>query len=110
MFADNAFLKPDLTDGLTLENIYQLDIRPGCNVLELPLNPEMADMYVFRQCTPTPTGLTVTNDRLPYSTLKPHMKDMGGIAGFREVARPYCLRYVSGKAFDKDGTNRTAII
>ncbi|KAF2197852.1 hypothetical protein GQ43DRAFT_466094 [Delitschia confertaspora ATCC 74209] len=35
MFADNAFLKPDLTDGLTPENIYQLDIRPGCNVLKL---------------------------------------------------------------------------
>ena len=43
------------------------------------------------------------NDRLPYSTIKAHMKDVGEITEFKDVARPYCLRYGAANAFDKDG-------
>ncbi|KAF2193597.1 C2H2 finger domain protein [Zopfia rhizophila CBS 207.26] len=105
MFADDVFSTP----GLAPEHLSQLDIRPGCNALELPLKPEMAHTYVFRQCTPTSTGWTISNNRLPDSTIRPHMKDMGEITGFKQVARPYCLRYGSGKAFDKNGNISDAL-
>jgi hypothetical protein len=38
---------------------------------------------------------------LPYSTLAPWMKTLGAMTGFRQIARPYTLRYGKGKAFDK---------
>jgi hypothetical protein len=103
MFADDVFPRRKGAPRLTPEHLSQLDIRPGCNSLELPLKPEVADTYVFRQCTSTPTGWKMTEKRLPDSTLRPHMKDIGEITGFKEVTRPYCLRYGAGKAFDQDG-------
>ncbi|KAF2184210.1 hypothetical protein K469DRAFT_689528 [Zopfia rhizophila CBS 207.26] len=39
----------------------------------------------------------------------PYMKKMGEITGFKQVARPYCLRYGSRKAFDKDGNISDAL-
>lgn len=106
MFADDVFPRLKGTPKLTPEHLSQLDIRPGCNALELPLKADMADTYVFRQCTPNPTGWTISEKRLPDSTLRPHLKDIGEITGLKEVARPYCLRYGSGKAFDQDGMHR----
>ncbi|KAF2012894.1 hypothetical protein BU24DRAFT_425506 [Aaosphaeria arxii CBS 175.79] len=99
MFADKVFQIPELTP----ENIYWLDIRPGCNSLVLPIKPEMRDVYVFRKCTSTESGCVISKDRLPGATLRVHLKDVGEIAGFKQVARPYCLRYGAGNAFDQDG-------
>ena len=101
MFADNVFSIPDLT----LERLFQLDIRPGCNALDVPIKQEMADLCVFRRYEKTATKRIITNDRLPYSALKAHMRDVGEITGFKDVARPYCLRYGAANAFDKDGTS-----
>lgn len=100
MFADNVFSIPDLTP----ERLFQLDIRPECNSLDVPIKEEMANLCVFRQYKRTATKRIISNERLPYSTLKTHMKDVGEITGFKDVARPYCLRYGAANAFDKDGT------
>ena len=101
MFADNVFSIPDLTP----ERLFQLDIRPGCNALDVPIKEEMADLCVFRRYEKTATKRIITNNRLPYSALKAHMRDVGEITGFKDVARPYCLRYGGANAFDKDGTS-----
>jgi hypothetical protein len=100
MFADDVFSIPDLTP----ERLFKLDIRPECNSLEVPIREEVADLCVFRQYKRTATKRIITNERLPYSVLKTHMKDVGEITGFKDVARPYCLRYGAANAFDKDGT------
>lgn len=100
MFADNAFSIPELTP----EHLFQLDIRPGCKSLEVPIKEEMAELCIFRQYKRTATKCMISSERLPYSTLKAHMKDVGEITGFKDVAKPYCLRYGAANAFDKDGT------
>jgi hypothetical protein len=51
----------------------------------------------------------MTNEQLPYHVLKAHMKDIGEITGFKDVARPYCLRYGAANAFDKDGTSLLSV-
>ncbi|PZD23864.1 DUF3435 domain containing protein [Pyrenophora tritici-repentis] len=99
MFADNVFSIPDLTP----ERLFRLDIRPECNSLEVPIRKEVADLCVFRRYRQTATKRTITNEQLPYPTLKTQMKDVGEITGFKDVARPYCLRYGAANAFDKDG-------
>jgi hypothetical protein len=99
MFADEVFSVPNLTP----QNLYTLDIRPGCNALEIPIKSEMEDMYVFRKCESTGTKRVTSNQRLPYSTLKAHMEQVGKITGFSGIIKPYDLRYGSGNAFDKDG-------
>ena len=106
MFADDVFSPLEGVPKLAPEHLSQLDIRPGCNQLELPLRPEVADTYVFRQCEPTLTGWTIGETRLPDSTLRPHMKYIGEIAGFKQVARPYSLRYGSGNALDQNGMQK----
>ncbi|OCK73812.1 C2H2 finger domain protein [Lepidopterella palustris CBS 459.81] len=106
MFADNVFITPSLQ---SYEDLSKLDIRPGCNALQLPLKPEMADTYVFRQCVPTSTGWKISNNPLPDSTIRPSIKKIGEITGFLQVARPYCLRYGSGKAFDENGNISDAL-
>jgi hypothetical protein len=45
MFADDAFSIP----GLTLECLFQLDIRPECNALDVPIREEIADLCIFRR-------------------------------------------------------------
>ncbi|KAF2180940.1 C2H2 finger domain protein [Zopfia rhizophila CBS 207.26] len=105
MFADKVFSIPELTP----ENIYDLDIRPGCNSLPVPQNPEKADMYVFRRCVSTPTGYTVSNDLLPDYTVRSDLKKAGEISGFKQVVMPYRTRYGSGAAFNKDGTISDAL-
>jgi hypothetical protein len=100
MFADNVFSIPELTP----EGLFKLDIRPECNSLDVPIRKEVADLCVFRRYEQTTTKSIITDKPLPYHTIKTHMKDVGEITGFRDVARPYCLRYGAANAFDKDGT------
>jgi hypothetical protein len=100
MFADDVFDVP----GLTPQNLYTLDIRPECNSLPITIKSDKEKMFVFRKCESTATKCVTSNQRLPYSTVKPHMEQVGRIAGFNGVVKPYDLRYGSGNAFDKDGT------
>jgi hypothetical protein len=100
MFADKVFSISELTP----ENLFTLDIPPGCYSLEVPIREEVADLCVFRRYKQTATERTISRERLPYHTLKKHMQDVGEITGFKDVARPYCLRYGAANAFDKDGT------
>jgi hypothetical protein len=99
MFADKVFSNSELTPELLL----QLKIRDGCHSLEVPLKEEMKDVYVFRKCGSTAMNLITTRERLPYPTIKAQMQDVGEITGFKQIAKPYCLRYGSGNAFDADG-------
>ncbi|KAJ8110847.1 hypothetical protein OPT61_g6412 [Boeremia exigua] len=99
MFADKVFSIPNLTP----ERLYKLDIRPGCNSLEIPIKREMAELCVFRQCEQAATRCKIGNNGLSYAVLKAHMKDIGEIAGFKEITKPYNLRYGSGNAFDSNG-------
>jgi hypothetical protein len=99
MFADDVFSVPNLTP----QNVYTLDIRPGCNSLEIPIKSEMENIYVFRKCESTATKRVTSNQPLPYSTMKAHMEQVGKIAGFSGTVKPYDLRYGSGNAFDNDG-------
>ena len=99
MFTDNVFSIPDLTP----ERLFQLEIRPECNSLEISIKKEMTESCIFRRCEPAATKPIIINDRLPYSTIKAHMKDVGKITGFKNVSRPYCLRYGATNSFEKDG-------
>ncbi|KAI9889389.1 MAG: hypothetical protein M1814_005325 [Vezdaea aestivalis] len=107
LFADKAFLAPGLTCP---EQISKLDIPPGCNSLSLPLKPELDDIPVFRRSVRTVTGWEISpNLPLQRTTVSTWMKSLGEITGFRQVARPYCLRYGAGKAFDESGNVSDAL-
>jgi hypothetical protein len=70
----------------------------------LLLDPALDDVPVFRQTERSLQGTGIsTNKCLPYSTLLPWVKSIGTITGFRQVARPYSLRYGAGKALDNSG-------
>ena len=100
MFADNVFANTGLRPG----HLSQLEMRDGCHSLELPLKPDMLDTYVFRRCRQDASGWQISEEKLPAHTLRSHMKEIGEIAGFKQAAKPYCLRYGSGNAFDQNGT------
>jgi hypothetical protein len=100
MFADDVFAVPELTP----QNLYTLDIRPECNSLPIPIKSDKLDMCVFRKCESTATKRVTSDQELPYSIAKAHLGQIGRIAGFNGVVKPYDLRYGSGNAFDKDGT------
>ena len=69
----------------------------------MPIRDEVADLCVFRRHEQTTTKRKISNERLPYATLKKCMQDVGEITGFKGVAKPYNLRYGAANAFDKDG-------
>ena len=101
IFADRAFAASKLTSP---EQLSRLDIPPGLNKLRLPLRPSMDNVPVFRRLVKTLNGWKISRDLpLPYSTLLPWIKKLGVITGFRQIARPYTLRYAAGKAFDESG-------
>lgn len=101
IFVDQAFRAPSLTHPQALT---KLSIPPGRNSLELPLKPEMADVYVVRQAELGPTGWQISaNTRLRASTVNPQMKRVGQIAGLLLPTVPYGFRYGSGTAFDRSG-------
>jgi hypothetical protein len=87
LLADRAFLGPSLTSA---EGFSQLDIRPGCNQLPLDLRPELADTPVFRKSYSMPYMWEISPVKpLPYSTLLPCIEDLGVLAGFKQITRPY---------------------
>ncbi|KAJ9656079.1 hypothetical protein H2201_008651 [Coniosporium apollinis] len=99
IFADRAFAASKLTSP---DQLSRLDIPPGLNELRLPLRSSMDNIPVFRRSVKALSGWKISRDLpLPYSTLLPWMKKLGVITGFRQIARPYTLRYAAGKAFDE---------
>jgi hypothetical protein len=112
MFADNAFLAPNLTSP---EQLSKLEIPPGSNQLPLPLDPKKSSMPVFRRAIRELGGWVISStEPLPYNVLYKVMVKLGQITGFKQILRPYALRYGAGKAFNEDGQltllNRAAIL
>ncbi len=98
---DEAFQAPNLTSG---EAISKLDIRPGCNQLQLFLKPEKANIPIFRKSVRTPYGWEISpTEPLPYSTLLRWMEGLGVLSCFPQIIRPYGLRYNAGNKFNKSG-------
>lgn len=101
LFHDRAFAAESLTSADILTRLY---IPTGQNELSLHLKPALDDIPVFRKAVRNSTGWTISpTEQLPYATLLPWMKRLGEISGFKQIARPYSLRYGAGKAFNQDG-------
>ena len=101
MFDDQAFAAPNL---LSPEQLSILEIEPGCNQLALPLNPKKGDIPVFRSIIRTLHGWAVSPTKpLTYPVVRSSMRKLGQITGFKQVTRPYALRYGAGKAFNENG-------
>jgi uncharacterized protein DUF3435 len=102
IFDNQAFAAPSLTSP---ERLSELDIEPGQNQLPLPLDPELDNIPVFRQAIKTLHGWALSPTKpLTYSVLWSSMKKLGQITGFKQITRPYALRYGAGKAFNENGT------
>jgi hypothetical protein len=106
LFADRAFDRVDGKEVLVSANqLPRLRILDGCNELRLQLDPKLDEVPVFRMSERTLQGIGISPNRpLPYSTLEPWIKKIGAITGFRQVTRPYSLRYGAGTALDSSGT------
>jgi hypothetical protein len=101
IFDDQAFAAPSLTSP---ERLSELEIEPGRNQLEIPLDPRLYNTPVFRQAIRTLQGWAISPDKpLSYSVLWESMKKLGQLTGFKQVTRPYGLRYGAGKAFNENG-------
>jgi uncharacterized protein DUF3435 len=101
IFDDQAFAAPNLTSSTALSKVY---IEPGYNQLPLLLDPEWADVPVFRKAIAAADGWAVSATmRLTYSVLYSSMRTLGQITGFKQITRPYGLRYGAGKAFNENG-------
>jgi hypothetical protein len=105
LFADHAFARVNGKEVLmSAEQLLYLYIPPECNKLPLLIDPALDHVPLFRQSVRTLQGIAISaNGPLLYSTLLPWVKKMGELTGFRQVARPYSLRYGAGKALDSSG-------
>ncbi|KAH2023468.1 hypothetical protein KXV65_000697, partial [Aspergillus fumigatus] len=105
LFADRAFDRVDGEEVLVSANqLPRLRIPDECNELPLRLDPKLDDVPVFRMSERTLQGIGISpNKALPYSTLEPWVKIIGAITGFRQITRPYGLRYGAGTALDSSG-------
>lgn len=72
--------------------------------MPVPLDPRLDDVHLFRQTESTPSGFGISTKPLCSSTIRSWMRRLGEITGFKQVARPYGLRYGAGKAFDDSST------
>jgi hypothetical protein len=99
IFTDSAFAAPNLKSAAQLS---ELDIRPGCQQLELLFKPSMLDIPVFRKSIKTGYGYEISpTEPLTYATLLSLMKTIGLLLGLLEPTRPYCLRYNAGNEFNQ---------
>jgi hypothetical protein len=86
------------------ERLHELYIPPGQNQLPLLLDPKFDNMPVFRQAIRTPEGWALhETEPMSYSTLYHSLTTIGKIVNFKQLARPYALRYAGGKAFNESG-------
>ncbi|PVH92773.1 C2H2 finger domain protein [Periconia macrospinosa] len=101
LFYDKAFAAYNLTSP---EELSRLQIPSGRNELPLRLNRKLDDIPVFRKAVRSVDGWVISpSEPLPYSTLLPWIKALGQITSFKQVTRPYSLRYAGGKAFNENG-------
>ncbi|KAK4862951.1 hypothetical protein LT330_010695 [Penicillium expansum] len=106
LFGDRAFKRVEGQEVLfSADQLPRLTIPEDCNELPLLLDPALDDIPVFRQTERSLQGMGISPDKsLPYSTLLPWVKTIGIVTGFRQVARPYSLRYGAAKALDNSGS------
>ncbi|XTI89465.1 C2H2 finger domain protein [Cenococcum geophilum] len=88
----HLFAPPNLMFTKQLSKLY---IEPRRNKLLLPLRSDLGNIPIFWRSIKTPYGHKI--------------KDLGVITGFRQVARPYSLRYSAGKAFNKNSNVSNAL-
>ena len=101
IFDDEAFLSPQLTRP---ENVSTLSVEPGRNHLPLFFRDDMLEVPIFRGMVRTMQGWSVSPDKpLTYAVVRSSMRTLGQITGFKQVTRPYALRYGAGKAFNEHG-------
>ncbi|OJD20357.1 hypothetical protein ACJ73_08309 [Blastomyces percursus] len=105
LFADRAFALLGGERVLTsARQLIDLKIPEGINQLELHLDPALDDVPVFRKSERTLEGIEISaTEALTYATIKLWIKRIGEIAAFRDIVRPYSLRYGAGKALDDSG-------
>jgi Protein of unknown function (DUF3435) len=101
IFDDCAFAPPSLK---TAEHLSQLQIPPGKNQLPIPLKTRFDNTPVFRRAERTIEGWVVSKEAaLTYNVVYNSLKTIGKIVNFKQIARPYALRYAGGKAFNDNG-------
>ncbi|OJD11104.1 hypothetical protein AJ78_08054 [Emergomyces pasteurianus Ep9510] len=105
LFADHAFAPLDGERVLTsARQLVDLKIPEDTYQLELHLNPALNDVPVFRKSERTLKAIEISaTDALTYGTIKPWIRRIGEISAFRDIVRPYSLRYGAGKALDNSG-------
>jgi hypothetical protein len=65
------------------------------------LQDTLLDKYVFYQVDREITRYQIVLEkRITASTLRSQMRRVGQITGFKDVVKPYCLRYTEAKAFN----------
>ena len=65
-FLYDAFAVPDLTP----ESLYNLKVPTGQGQLPLPWKDEMEDVYIFLKSVRTAVGAELSNEHLPYNSLR----------------------------------------
>ncbi|OJD28093.1 hypothetical protein ACJ73_00490 [Blastomyces percursus] len=105
LFADRAFALLGGERILTsARQLIDLKIPEGINQLKLHLDPALDDVPVIRKSERTLEGIEISaTEALTYATIKLWIKRIGEIAAFRDIVRPYSLRYGAGKALDDSG-------
>jgi hypothetical protein len=101
IFDDQAFLAPSLTSS---ERLSELDIEPGRNQLPLDFKSKFDNVPIFRKVIKTLQGFAISlKEPLTYSVVYSAMRKLGQLTGFKQITRPYALRYGAGKAFNENG-------
>ena len=101
IFDDQAFAAPRL---ISPEQISKLYVEPGRNQLPLPFASKWDNIPIFRRIIQTLDGYAISPDQpLTYSVVYSAMRKLGQLTGFKQITRPYALRYAGGKAFNENG-------
>jgi Protein of unknown function (DUF3435) len=86
---DNAFGARSLTTAEALSKIY---VEPGRNQREVVINPEKGDIPVFHRAVAITEGWVISSSlRMTYKYLYDSMKELGRLAQFKDIYRPYVL-------------------
>ncbi|EGC46846.1 C2H2 finger domain-containing protein [Histoplasma capsulatum var. duboisii H88] len=105
LFADRAFAPLDGERVLTsARQLIDLKIPDDTYQIELHLDPALNEVPVFRRSERTMERIEISaTEALTYSTIRPWIRRVGELSAFRDIVRPYSLRYGAGKALDNSG-------
>ncbi|PGG95045.1 hypothetical protein AJ79_10301 [Helicocarpus griseus UAMH5409] len=105
LFADRAFASLDGERIITsARQLIDLKIPEDTYQLELHLEPALNNVPVFRKSERTLEQIEISaSEALTYSTIRPWIRRIGELSAFRDIVRPYSLRYGAGKALDNSG-------